>query len=52
MIDQQLQQLVTLMQGDRQAVKRLVQASITRHPNKSANWHLDTVKQQLERDRL
>ncbi len=50
-VDQLLAKAMTLTYNDGGLVKRLVNASISKEPKKPAQWHLETVIWQLERDR-
>jgi hypothetical protein len=46
-----LKQLLLLLNGDKTAAHRLIDRSAECHPGRSAEWHLDKVIFDLERDR-
>lgn len=50
-IDQLLAKAMVLTCHDGKLVKRLVNASLSREPQKPARWHLEKVILDLERDR-
>lgn len=49
--DPAIQHLLRLLQGDRAALKRLVNAAIAKYPGKPAAWYLEKVTHDLERER-
>ena len=51
MIDQLLVKAMVLTCHDGAIVKRLVLASMTNNPHRSAQWHVEKVIHDLERDR-
>jgi len=46
-----LNELVVLLNGDKQVVKRLVLAAMSRYPNHTAAWYVEKVISDLTRDR-
>ncbi|HIK15311.1 MAG TPA: hypothetical protein IGS53_08515 [Leptolyngbyaceae cyanobacterium M33_DOE_097] len=46
-----LNELVVLLNGDKQAVKRLVLAAMSRYPHHPAAWYVEKVMSDLTRDR-
>lgn len=43
--------LLNMLQGDTEALKRLLRASRKSHPDRPAKWHIERVIWDLERDR-
>jgi hypothetical protein len=50
-LDVLLQKIVSLLNGDRSAAKRLVGGVMQRYPGHRAQWYLEKVITDLERDR-
>jgi hypothetical protein len=51
MTDHYISQILKLLHGDKVALKRLVYGAIARYPGHRAEWYLQKVLWDLQRDR-